>query len=291
MLLGKLAGLERVPAVWRLSLKVNLPWSAVVPKTFTLPNSVTGDFSEALLSLASPPTQLSSHFYTLDESSSLTSIHLNCRLICDQDFRFHGNISICTFKALLTLPFFSEMDTPVTQLMGLRDQSTNLHLVKDLNRALQLHKELYAMNNKTEAPPVDDFPTSPEEIKKLVSQVFSAMTNYDTIVEKVDGDRVKRVKEMSNLELEVLSWKVLVSGNLSSLQTYKPIGYLLTAIIQYNTKEAQEGEVYLPSRFGVEPDVTEYPNFMARFSAVLISLKVSPRRLQSVGSQVPGFKS
>ncbi|OIW25167.1 hypothetical protein CONLIGDRAFT_673310 [Coniochaeta ligniaria NRRL 30616] len=138
--------------------------------------------------------------------------------------------------------------------------------------------ELLEMNNKrgktADVPDCQDCPRTPAERQLLAGKLVDAMVNYEAIVEKPiaaktrrkssaanqdeeasafeDNYRVKRIKNTSKEELDILARKVLC--------------YI---------KDAQEGNIFLPDRYGKQVEYTTYPTFMARYEKVLEALKFS----------------
>jgi hypothetical protein len=178
------------------------------------------------------------------------------------------------------------------------------NLIQNFDHAMQLDAQLHMMNNKmgktADVLDCEDFPATDEERKVLVDKLVAAMVNYTGIIEKPvldrkrrrtrqgagseagddedapatkDNYRVERVKNTSNVELQILAWKLLVSSPSLTLSIFcKPT---LTQPSQYFIKDAQDGHIYLPDRHGKQAEYTKYPSFMGRYEKVVEALRVS----------------
>ncbi|KAH8903184.1 hypothetical protein BR93DRAFT_214809 [Coniochaeta sp. PMI_546] len=153
----------------------------------------------------------------------------------------------------------------------------------DLKHVKKRDDELQRMNNKrgktAGIADCDDFPRTQVERQQLISKLVDAMVNYEDIVEKPiasksrrhtsqdatsgashdedapalkDNYRVERVRNTSKAELEILASKVL-----------------------WYIKDAQDGNIFLPDRYGKQVEYTKFPSFMARYEKVLEALKFS----------------
>lgn len=119
-------------------------------------------------------------------------------------------------------------------------------LVRDLGHFSALKTEYERLNNKkdnTDVPDCDDFPQDLDDQRSLVRELFEAMVDFSEIVEEPrlvrknkkrqhselenedsslaeyrDNTHVKRVKESSDVEIELLAWNLLVSLDFSPLR-------------------------------------------------------------------------
>jgi hypothetical protein len=72
---------------------------------------------------------------------------------------------------------------------------------------------------------VDDFPYSSKAKMVCAFQLWEAMVDYTDYIEAKDDKRhfqVDRLKAMSEIEMEVLAWELLVSSSLKRATPYPP---------------------------------------------------------------------
>ncbi|KAB5518801.1 hypothetical protein GE09DRAFT_1065877 [Coniochaeta sp. 2T2.1] len=165
-------------------------------------------------------------------------------------------------------------------------------MVLDHEHALELDKELHEMHSrkgKTAGIGDCDFPATYAERKALADGLFHAMVDTSSIVEVghmktankgkkkataddegEDGEhgndgeqpyatpaynknyKVARVEEASNVELQILAWKILDAS-----------------------REAQEGYICMPTRHGKEPAYKAYATYKDRYEAIKAAVKGS----------------
>ncbi|KAB5543036.1 hypothetical protein GE09DRAFT_1061564 [Coniochaeta sp. 2T2.1] len=169
-------------------------------------------------------------------------------------------------QELPSLPLlpYSWAAKPLHEMLKVKDHENNhkYQIVLDHEHALELDKELHAMHNrkgKTAGIGDCDFPATYAERKALADGLFQAMVDTSSIVEaghmkntnKGKG-KVARVEEASNVELQILAWKILDAS-----------------------REAQEGYIYMPTRHGKEPAYKTYPTYKDRYEAIKAAVKGS----------------
>ncbi|KAB5518804.1 hypothetical protein GE09DRAFT_1065879 [Coniochaeta sp. 2T2.1] len=157
----------------------------------------------------------------------------------------------------------------------------NQYMVCNLEHAMELDAQLHATNNKkgvTEgAQDCNDYPKTDAERRKMVHDLVAAMKNFKDIVEKPvacrrrkrakrddaedngdgapvteDNYRVQRIRNTNDQDLTLLAWRILK-----------------------DIKNAQDGNIYMPHRYGKLAEYAWYPDFMTRYGHVLDGLKES----------------
>lgn len=110
-------------------------------------------------------------------------------------------------------------------------------IIVDYNHYLAMKDQYVALNDKkgkTAVPDVTDFPADPVSQRRLVEELFAAILNFGNVIDGqrqkrvnkrktgnvpeaaeeevhfADSTHVRRVKEASNLEIELLSWELVV---------------------------------------------------------------------------------
>lgn len=98
---------------------------------------------------------------------------------------------------------------------GLLDHQHTYNLVDNLEHAKALEAELWAQNNKkgtAKGSDAHNFPEDKASQQRLKNELFFAIINCNTIIEKPGNPQVKKIQGLTNLELEIMAWKVLVSS-------------------------------------------------------------------------------
>jgi len=57
-----------------------------------------------------------------------------------------------------------------------------------------------------------DYPTTPQAQQECVRQLFLAITDFSDVIESANHLQLPRVKDMSNFEVHVIAWNILVSS-------------------------------------------------------------------------------
>jgi len=110
-------------------------------------------------------------------------------------------------------------------------------IIVDYNHYLAMRDQYVALNDKkgkTAVPDVTNFPADPASQRELVEELFAAILDFDNVIDGqrqkrvnkrktgnvpeeaeeevrfADSTHVRRVKEASNLEIELLSWELVV---------------------------------------------------------------------------------
>lgn len=142
----------------------------------------------------------------------------------------------------------------VSVAMLLKDKDhTFKAVITDYNHFVTMKERYLAFNDKkgrTDVPDATDFPSDVNEQRELVQELYAAMVDCGDLIDaqrqkrtrkrkadQITGDgedevtftdstHVRRVKEASNFEIELLSWGLLVSTYITSTQRV----FFITAI-------------------------------------------------------------
>lgn len=170
-----------------------------------------------------------------------------------------------------TLPALQDLPS------DLLDHSHTYGFVNNFEHAYKLDQELRTLNdqrhNKAGAT-CADMPPTDAAWQQLKNELFFAITNCSSMIEKPTNPQVKKVQGLRNVEVEVIAWKILVSYK----QSHSSSAYLASFLImrsptQEAIKHGQSGNIGIP---GPNYHYGAFDTFHARFDAVKNAVQVCP---------------
>jgi len=103
---------------------------------------------------------------------------------------------------------------PVRDLLRQKDHqyAPMITTVQDLQALKQEYSGLNNVDIGRDGRLDTDYPTTPQAQQECVRQLFLAITDFSDVIESANHLQLPRVKDMSNFEVHVIAWNILVSS-------------------------------------------------------------------------------